>query len=481
MKKILLALAILCLWYTSTIWYASFQPQVQLQINQETSIKTLINTFLGNYVSNKTPNISFVNDMMTKRNAIVTVLNTREVQDTTFFGLEYLVYVMDTVVDDITESIQNKNTVLSVSIEQQTDGSVEIVTNSVPTQTYTNTNYNKPNTSTQNTYSHSYVGEYRSISVRNIDTDDDKILLWGEFSGPVSKFEFIANLAPITIREILIGSNVNNFPEAVDYIYIYDEDGDLIASRSINDNMEELSLDLTIPVGQTDIYVALETAEIGYGSSAPRKIDFELQMRILETIWENSGRRKTSYSTQKAENRLTIQATEITNVTLSDRHDGNELPDVLLWSGIDQDIAYLTIYTAQSNNSQSNSNRSLDTQIQTIDISIQDNTSSQNSAQSLRLVDPRRWDWIYWNLINNDTIRFNLRNDDLGYIENGEDRTYILSVTPDLDDNRNEAIRVYIENINDWAITYSTASELNTIYDTLDLSSYRLQGVTVSE
>ena len=364
------------------------------------------------------------------------------------------------------------NQTVSVYLETDIDGNVSLVTNIVTTSTNTdNTVVNNTQTTEAND---------TTISIPDIDEDADVVLLGWIHTWPVTKFELTANLEAILVQQLRIWANNNAFADLVDHIYIYDGTWTLLAKQWVTSQYEDIYTDFIVPVGQTDIYIAMDTSNIWYGQAANTWSNMDIQLQILETRWQSSDKRVTNYPLRTSSNTVYIQPVKIDNIQLVSEYAWYEIPEILLWGTADQDLWYLIVDTAQNNNTQSNSYRDADIQIQTIDLSIQDNTSSSNVAQTLRLVDISNGDRISWTVLNNWKVRFDLWDSRMWRIDQWEQMVYVITWAATLDTSTNESIRIYIDDINTWAITYSVVWD-SYIYEVLDLPRSRLSWISVSE
>jgi len=479
MKKRLIALWII-VGLVPLFSFSQFTSRfVDIPEDQQVIFKRIIDNTYGPFLQRNTIDLEFKDKLANIRNTLVQYINTNYTSDTVFFALEYLVFRIESTLETH-EEVLNTKTVLV-----QTTAPVV----AVPT-TVSHTNSNQPTQTTtspepiavQQTTTQEVVTEtqYPFLDVSSY-YDGDKNILAGTITHPVFKYELVAQLEWVLIEQLAFAANTSDFDKAVKKVLLYDEDGNRIAEENPKTNLVTFrNIDREIPKWQTDMYVVLETAPIGYNFSAPQTTTLFLNLDIQEAKGVISWN---DYPVQSFANNewITIVPSLVTHALLTDSRESKRINTRL--SEWEKDLAIVVLWAKVGKNTSTTSGRSLNTVLERIQIQVQDNTSIGNVSYNMYL---RALQWgadkVLWSF-QNGVIVFDLSelwNDAL--LSDEEEVAFIISwEIPPLDLWTQESVNVTLDNTDTWGIAYKTSDPISLTITDLNLKNRAINQITLTD
>ncbi len=440
---------------------------VQLELQQEQSLMSLIDTVYYPYTQRHTQDLEFKDKLTTIRTKLIQIINNNSFKDTTFFALEYLVHRLDATI----QSIQIPQIITTISTVVQTIP--QQVT--IPTTTTTPPTV-EPITPINNVQIAS-VAPTPSIDTSSYYKWDKNILAWTT-SHPLFKYEIIAKLEWAMIEDMSFVSSIQDLERAVDKVLIFDENWVLLwESRPQNNRVTFNNIDRKIDKGQTDLYVLLSTKAIWYNSSAPQSTTFWFNFAIDNAYGLVSGNTLpvTAHSTSET---VTIVPTLVTDVRLTDQRN-NRIADTRLFAG-ENDLAILVLWSQVWQNTTTDSWRTLNTYLERVSFLVQDNTTLWNVAYNMFLTPLDGWDSIQWNFQNWSEVVFDLSglwNDAL--ISDSEESAFMISAEiPNLDPINQESVSIQLVSTDSWWIAYKTSDPTSLTITDLNLRTKPTNRIT---
>lgn len=407
-----------------------------------------------------------INKVTNIRNTLVDYLNTTPLSDTTFYALEYLVYLID----------QDRNSYIPPA---------PVVETIVTTQELVVTTEDTHQTEQDNDMSDTLIEntptpETSSINISSY-TEGDKNILWGTQTWPVLKFELLAQHEWMIIDDINLKSSSNDFGRAINMVHLYDEQWASIASNSASqDSSRFLNLGREIPIWQTDVYIGFDVSPIWRNKSAPATLTMDFTLEIEDAYGIVSGNDQST--SMMNDDTITTVATQITDVQIADHYENLDV-DNILWSN-KTNLAILVISTWDGSwNTDTTNGSALQTIIESVTVVVDDNTQAQNIASNLEFARLNSGWFVSGTVNSNGTVTFDVSN--LGtdaWIRHSDTEAFVISGTPVLDNaTPNESVRISLVDLDYGGVIYRTTDPDSDPVINLALENRFVSGMHVEE
>ena len=455
---------------------AAFESEfVSLDTAQQVQYASLIDSVYTPWRDARTMDAALVARLTQIRNTLVGLLNTRVFSDTTFFALEYLVYVID---GDRATYVPPAPVVTTPRVISTVTNTVPVPPTPAPAPTMTVTAPAPSVTITPTPVVPATSAPRIDISTYQQGT---KTVLWWTSTDALIRFELIASLEGMIIQDLDLRSSTQDFGVAVETVYLYDAQGFLIARTNPSSNTASFrELFLEIPVGQTDLYFAFDTAPIGFNHPAPSSVTMWFELRVREGYGIVSGNDQTPI--QSSDDVVTTVPTQITDVQLVDRFENRAVDNVLTSGTATLGIVAITTKWSRDNIDTTDGSR-LQTVIESIKLVVDDNTSAGDLASTLNLSELNGSIFVPAAVNNFWEVEFDLNS--LGtdaWIQNNSTKAYVITWNPTLSSsNVTETVRISIDDLDNGGITYTTTDPTSPSITDLWLPYRFLNGDVISE
>ena len=437
MKKILFTITT-CMILLTSLTYGAFSPSIPLDTSTQINYQDVIDNFFDVYVK-KHENTAIISKFTHAQTKVDTILDDTRLTDEYRFILEYIAYWMDIYVSEHIEE-----TTETSPIQETDETSTEEQEDVWTTDTIDISSYQAGN----------------------------KILTAGEISGPVIKFEIIAQYEDIILENYSLIWSHDMFGDSIDTVYIYDDQWRLLTSNTALASKATFSKDIILERGQNDLYIVLEPYTVGHSNfnDAPVWTMFTLTFQIDEAKGATSSQNIPTTQYTNTQDTISIASVNVWGIQFLDQYQGYRV-DTHLYNQSKADLAIISISIDAGNNTSTVDGSDLETILEELTLTLRDNTAAGNISSTLQIQRIDTWsEKISLDRTQGDLIIFDMTDlpKSKNTIDTNDTAVFLITWIPTLTPSVSESITLEANHADtDYGVlTYRTSDPTSPISGT---------------